>query len=94
MIVDISSAVKVSMRRATTALDRSNLTIINVLYLGNEIMGSNYSADDFFQFYDQALEIDVNRTINGPENFYSPVGPICPWLKANIRVQGKVGCQY
>ena len=69
MIADISTAVKISMRRATTAFDRSNLTIMDVLDLGNEITGTNYSADEFFQFYNQALSIDMNQTTSVQENF-------------------------
>lgn len=57
------------MRRATTAFDRWNYTIMKILDLDNEITVTNYSVDDFFQFYNQVFETQITQTTSVQENF-------------------------
>ena len=60
----LNTEMTISERRATTVFDRSNLTIIDILDLSDPTP-TNYTADDFFAFYD--LFLMVNET----EPFYN-----------------------
>jgi len=59
--------VSVNQRFATTVYDRSNYTILEVLEL-SEPVSANYTPQEFFQFYDMALDFSSD-TSSGVTNF-------------------------
>jgi hypothetical protein len=52
-------------RRASTVFDRFNYTIIDIPYLSNPV-AMNYTAEDFFAFYERVFYI--NQTAPGVES--------------------------
>ena len=63
-VVDtLNTKMTISERRATTIFDRSNLTIMDVVDLSPPIP-TNYTAEDFFFFYDIIFAANQNQ-----ENF-------------------------
>jgi hypothetical protein len=56
----VNTKVTISERRATTAFDRSNLTIIDILEISNPAP-TNYTPNDFFVFYDIIFGVDESE---------------------------------
>jgi len=61
-VVDtLNTKMTISERRATTTYDRSNLTIMDVVDLSPPIP-TNYTAEDFFFFYDIIFATNQNQS--------------------------------
>jgi hypothetical protein len=61
-VVDtLNTKMTISERRATTIFDRSNLTIMDVVDLSPPIP-TNYTAEDFFFFYDIIFATNQNQS--------------------------------
>jgi len=59
----VNTKMAITRRRATTAFDRSNLTITDILDI-SEPIPTNYTANDFFIFY------DILFSVNQSEPYY------------------------
>jgi hypothetical protein len=60
-IVDIpvSSKVKITKRRATTAFQRYNFAILEILDMSDEWNATNSTGDDFFAIFDAVFSVDM-----------------------------------
>ena len=54
-----ATKINITMRRATTAFDRHNYTILEVMHFSEEWEATNYSSKDFFAIFDAVFSVDI-----------------------------------
>jgi len=86
----INTKLTISERRATTVFDRSNLTIIDIHNISDPTP-TNYTADDFFAFYDILFAVNETEPFYNVTTQYSLVTILWAIVNANGQNRFDIG---
>src|SRR5271170_4178552 len=89
--IAFSSKIAISKRRSTTAFDRYNFTILEVISLSVKWEPTQYGPDDFFPIFDAVFSFDPSQPGWNSSTQFSFLRACAQYLASRIRLQETTG---
>jgi hypothetical protein len=91
MNIPFSSKITITKRTATTAFDRYNYAILNIVDFAEEMTVANYGPGDYFPIFDAVFNIDFTQPAWNATTQYDFLLAIWSYLSSRINTELSTG---